>query len=412
MNVVFHRYNSICEPGYVDAFKALGLSVIEDRQEMTDKNIPPDVRIKTIAELILKERPLFVFSINFFPYISDICEKLNCLYVCVSVDCPVAELSSRSIRNSHNRIFLFDHAQYLETVSENPGGVFHLPLGVMYGDREYVEPGSFTYDVSFIGSLYEEKNPYSDMFGKLSPRVQGLCEGLLGAQELLGGMDLLETIFGGAAGDLHGQKIIDEILSEVRDFVPDVLKDDGLYVTGMSSCWALNNCFGFELTVRDRMTLIATLAEGLAGEAGVHLFTRSSTDGLRRMAPSLITHGGVSTLTEMPGVIRSSRINLNTTMRPIRTGLPQRIWDVLGFGGFLLTNWQSEIPDSLTVGTHLEAYETPEEAIEKIRHYLSNEDERMEIARRGHAEAVSRHGVLNRVAVMIERITASIERHT
>ena len=99
MKIVIHRYNSICEPGYIEAFEKLGIEVIEDRLEMERKNIPADERISSIAELILTNKPMFVFSINFFPYISDICEKLGVMYVCVSVDCPVSELWTASIRN-------------------------------------------------------------------------------------------------------------------------------------------------------------------------------------------------------------------------------------------------------------------------------------------------------------------------
>ncbi|MBQ8945268.1 MAG: glycosyltransferase [Lachnospiraceae bacterium] len=408
MKIVIHRYNSICEPGYIDAFRALGIDVIEDTDEMTNKAISGSERVGTLAELILTHRPMFVFSINFFPYISEICERLKVLYVCVSVDCPVAELMSVSIRNSCNRIFLFDRSQYLETVKENPSGIFHLPLSVLYGDDELHEPGDFKYDISFIGSLYNEKNHYAEIFDKLSPRVQGLCEGLIGAQELLGGTGLLETVFSERGPATGKNNIADEILSETARLLPDELAGSDDYITDMTEFWTLNGCFGFELTVRDRLMLLATMSETLKEQAKVHLFTRSDVSLLRSIAPDIIMHGGVSTLTGMPEVFRSSRINLNTTMRPIREGLPQRIWDILGVGGFLLTNYQSEIPDYLTVGKHLEAFESPDEACEKAAYYLSHEEERLEIARAGYEEVKSRHLILNRVSSMIGRILDTI----
>ena len=33
------------------------------------------------------------------------------------------------------------------------------------------------------------------------------------------------------------------------------------------------------------------------------------------------------------------------TIRNIRTGIPLRVWDILGAGGFLLTNYQIELTD-------------------------------------------------------------------
>ena len=77
MEILFHRYGSICEPDIIEAFRSLGVEVIEEDREIYEKNIPSDVRIKILAEQILTKKPAFVFSINYFPYISEICQKLN-----------------------------------------------------------------------------------------------------------------------------------------------------------------------------------------------------------------------------------------------------------------------------------------------------------------------------------------------
>ena len=400
MKIVVHRYNSICEPGYIDAFKALGIDVVEDCLEMTEKNIPADVRISSIAELILKNKPMFVFSINFFPYISDICEKLHVMYVCVSVDCPVTELLSTAIRNDCNRVFLFDRMQYLEVASENPGHIFHLPIGVNPLIKAE-EPESFKYDVSFIGSLYNEKNPYAKMADRLSPRVRGLCDGLLAAQEMFPGQELLESVM---KQDGAGN----EIISEFNKFIPSAVSDIGETIGDINAFWAVNACLGNEMTVRDRLILLSSIAESITDLGSLHLFTRSDTSLLTSISPHMVVHGGLSTLTEMPQVISSSKVNINTTMRPIRSGLPQRIWDVLGCGGFLLTNAQAEIPEVLVPGTHLEVFEDPEEACETARYYLTHEDERLSIARAGYEEAASAHTIAVRVKDMITLIMQGI----
>ena len=118
----------------------------------------------------------------------------------------------------------------------------------------------------------------------------------------------------------------------------------------------------------------------------------------------VVCHGGVSTAEEMPRVFRRSRINLNHTMRAIRTGLPQRIWDVLGCGGFLLSNAQAEIPDFLEIGKHLDVYESVPELIEKARYYLVHEDERREIAMTGYLEVREHHNIMQRVTQMLRLI--------
>ena len=324
MKVVFHRYNNICEPDYIRAFHTIGLEVIEDREEMTRKSIPGDERVETMARLVLENRPLFVFTINFFPYISDICERLHVFYLCVSVDCPVVEIYDRAIRNSMNRVFLFDRDQYLSVRDENPACIFHMPLGADV-DRIDSEIGAFggeetyDYDVSFVGSLYNEAHR--------TPKDA--------------------------------------------------------------------------LTCKDRTDLLNTLAAGLQGYE-VHLFTRSDTSSLS----GVVCHGGVHTHREMPAVFRRSMIDLHTTMREIHTGLPQRVWDILASGGFLLSDAQAEIPEYLEIGKHLDVYESAEEAVEKARYYLTHDDERRAIALAGYEEVKAHHRVIDRVIAMISAVVS------
>lgn len=403
MNIVIHRYNSICEPDFIDAFKAIGIDVIEDTDEIYDKNIPIEKKVETLGKLILNNKPVFVFSINFFPYISMICEKLNVLYVCVSVDCPVAELFSNMIKNKCNRVFLFDYAQYLSVKDYNPECIFHMPLGVNVDridttlgvpnwDAIKIDKGFYKYDISFIGSLYTEKNKYAQIYPSLPDRYKGMCDGLVTAQELLPGQELLEN------------SVTEELIAAIK-------KADKEFYSSEKNCKniddfiAVNDYLSKELTVRDRLNLMYVMSTALQDIGKVHLFTRSDLTDLKAAEAPITYHGGVRTMDEMPEVFRRSKINLNPTMRSIKTGLPQRIWDVLGCGGFLLANYQEELPDYLEVGTHLEAYETIEEACEKAAYYLAHEEERLEIAKNGYELVKNKHRVVDRVVEMFKIIT-------
>jgi len=392
MNIIIHRYNSICEPDYIDSFKKLGINVIEDRAEMDNKNTLLEERIRILGEMILSERPLFVFTINFFPYIAMVCEKLKCFYVCVSVDCPVVELFSETIKSRFNRVFLFDKAQYEEVRIYNPECVFHISLGVNV-DRINTTLGepiwnNYKYDVSFVGSLYNEKDALEQILPKLPMKEMGYCTGLLAAQSLFGGQDLLEECISNEL--IHAIKIND------KNFYPSKLcvKDTDRFV-------AVNNYLSYHLTAQDRALALNRFAQ----VADIHLFTRSNTEVLK----GVCCHGGVSSLVEMPQVFRESKINLNMTMRAIKTGLPQRIWDIMGSGGFLMTNYQAEIPELLEVGKHLVAYETIEEACELIQYYLAHEEERLEIACNGYEFVKNNHTVINRVTEMIRIITDTLK---
>ena len=419
MNIIIHRYNSICEPDYIRAFKTIGLDVIEDTEEMVNKSISAQRRVDTMAELILTHRPLFVFSINYFPYISMVCEKLHATYVSVSVDCPVDEIYDISIRNSCNRIFLFDMAQYLSVKDENPTGIFHLPLGVdaerIDGEIGDFKPESekcstdltdsdasdskilrsaqndsnvnfsYNYDISFIGSLYNEKDHYANL--ALPEAERARFNDMIDGQFPTPGLSLIK------------EKLTAKDAEVFKKLDPD-FPDSKYCIHNMDITHITDHYLSYHLTHMDRVILLNHLAKELP-EYKVHLFTRSNTDELK----NVVCHGGVSSHVEMPRIFRTSRININTTMRAIRTGLPQRIWDVLGSGGFLLTNAQTEIPEFLQIGTHLDVYETKEELTEKCRYYLTHDDERREIAMNGYQTVKKDHTVLNRVISMISIIS-------
>lgn len=385
MKIVMHRYGSICEPDLLEAFRTLDFTVIEEDTEIQQKAIAPDKRIALIAEAILTHRPAFVFSINFFPYISEVCERLHTLYVCLSVDCPVLEFFSTSIRNKYNRIFLFDYNQYLQFKDENPDCIFYLPLGTNTARWDSVFAGRrdipFLYDVSFIGSLYSEKSSYPAL--ALSDFDRGFCDGLIQAQTKFPGLSLIE--------DTLSAETVSRIKNASGSFpsLPDASCDTDTYV-------AANYILGMEIASRQRINTL----NALAGQYKVDLFTRSDVSSLNRVC----CHDGVSTHAEMPLIFKQSKINLNITIPSIQTGLSQRIWDVLGCGGFLLTNYQMELPEYFEIGTDLEAYETPAELREKIAYYLAHDDVRMQIADNGYQKVKEKHSVIHRVLEMINII--------
>ena len=55
----------------------------------------------------------FVFSFNYFPVLSNCCQKYGIPYVSYIYDCPLTALYSCSLINSCNYVFLFDKTTYL-----------------------------------------------------------------------------------------------------------------------------------------------------------------------------------------------------------------------------------------------------------------------------------------------------------
>ncbi|MCI9066242.1 MAG: glycosyltransferase [Lachnospiraceae bacterium] len=394
MEILFYRYNSICEPDILQVFTDFGITVHVEEQEMHNKSITPRECAGKVSEWILQKPLSFVFSINFFPAISYTCERLKVPYVCWSVDSPVPELFSNALKNRYNRIFLFDRAQYEFFSPVNPDCIYHLPLAsnvkrweqIVLGmtDTDFITYGA---DLSFVGSLYTEKCKYDRL--SLSPHTRGFVDGLMEAQLKVFGCNFIP------------ESLTEEVIREIADADPDFYKSEDAY-TDMSRYLVAHQYIGMKLAAVERARTLRFLSE----QFPLALYTRSDASKL----PKADCRGGVSTLTEMPKVFHASRINLNITMRPIESGLSLRVWDVLGCGGFLMTNYQAELPEYFEIGKDLEAYESLSELSEKIRYYLSHEEDRLEIAIRGYEKAAKYHSYETRLAQMIKILTDSLEQ--
>lgn len=389
MEILFYRYNSICEPDIIQAFTNFGITVHTEELEMHNKQTTPRECAEKVSTWILRHPLAFVFSINFFPAISYTCEKLKVPYVCWSVDSPVPELYSNALKNAYNRIFLFDKAQYQLFFPVNPDCIFYLPLAtnvkrwenivLNMTDEDYTSYGA---DVSFIGSLYTEKCKYDAL--TLSDRTRGFVDGLMEAQLKVFGCNFIP------------ESLTEEIIREIEKADPTFYRSDDVYAD-MSPYLVAHQYIGMKLAAVERERTLKRLSERF----DLSLYTRSDTSRL----PKAHCKGGVSTLTEMPKVFQASKINLNITMRAIETGLSLRIWDILGCGGFLLTNYQAEIPDYFEIGRDLETYESMEELEEKVRYYLTHDQERVEIAINGYEKVAKYHTYEIRLSQMIKLLT-------
>ncbi len=391
MNIVFFRYKNICETDYIEAFKQLGINVVEvDLNSIKADSL--EKRANAVGEHIKINTPMFVFTINYFPYISIVCEALKVQYVSVSVTCPMIEIYNTTIRNSCNKVFLFDKEQYLSIRDENPCGIFYLPLAAATQRLGLVaeSPSDYNFDISFIGSLYKEKDPFTNL--KLSDEDLSRFESLMQRQ--------LETSI--YSQDYLEKEITDVDVQKIKKASSDFYPSD-LSVRDLDRFVAINNFLSPHMTYLERCSVLNKIGQSFPHK--LHLFTGSDTNNISSVKNgSISVHGPVNSITEMPLVFRDSRINLNTTTRSMKSGLAQRIWDVLGCGGFLLSNYQPELEDYFEIGKDLEVYENYDELIEKIDYYLKNEDKRLEISSNGCLTVKTSHSTLNRVIEIIQKI--------
>jgi len=386
MNILFYRYGSICEPDIIASFKHLGFNITEDTREVYNKQLLPSDCIKGLNELLKQDTYSFIFSINFFPSVSDVCNIWGIPYLCLIVDSPVLELFSTSLANPCNKVFLFDRQLYNDFHHINPDGIFHIPLATNVRDNyatatmaSAADRARFSSDISFIGSLYSEKCLYNQI--TLPEKMRGYVDGLIEAQLLVYGYNYIE--------ECVTPELIEafcKVRPELINF-PDSMKVDTKAVIAQ-------HIISVKVAEQERLRYLKALSEHF----NVDLYTGSDTYSM----PLIHNRGFAKTNTEMPIIFHQSKINLNLTAKSIRSGLSLRIFDVLGCEGFLITNYQAELPEHFNIGEDLEAYTSLDDLMGKCEYYLSHDKERQEIAHNGFEKVKKYHTYDIRLTQMLE----------
>ena len=386
MNILFYRYGSICEPDIIASFKHLGFNITEDTREVYNKQLLPSDCIKGLNELLKQDTYSFIFSINFFPSVSDVCNIWGIPYLCLIVDSPVLELFSTSLANPCNKVFLFDRQLYNDFHHINPDGIFHIPLATNVRDNyatatmaSAADRARFSSDISFIGSLYSEKCLYNQI--TLPEKMRGYVDGLIEAQLLVYGYNFIE--------ECVTPELIEafcKVRPELINF-PDSMKVDTKAVIAQ-------HIISVKVAEQERLRYLKALSEHF----NVDLYTGSDTYSM----PLIHNRGFAKTNTEMPIIFHQSKINLNLTAKSIRSGLSLRIFDVLGCEGFLITNYQAELPEHFNIGEDLETYTSLDDLMGKCEYYLSHDKDRQEIAHNGFEKVKKYHTYDIRLTQMLE----------
>lgn len=377
MKILLYRYGSICEPDIIDGLQELGHTVTELTEEISNKNFSAGQCTQYVGQYLLNHPHDCVFTINFYPAISEVCNIFKIPYICWIVDSPILELFSKSIHNPCNRIFVFDRMQYQDIVKFNPEHIFYFPLAVNVRQKQQIISSAapklrnqFSSDISFVGSLYTEKCPFDNLTAP-SDYLSGYLEGIIESQL-----------------QVYGYYFIDEVLSDnlVKEFkahMPNFYTQHSEHTFLTDFITVSQFYIGNKITAVERIRTMQKLSNLFS----MDLYTGSDTS----MIPNIHNRGFAQTLTEMPIIFHESKINLNTTSKAIRSGIPLRLFDILGCEGFVLTNYQAELPELFDIGNEVIAYSSLDEMCELASYFLTHDKERREIAHNGYEKVLNQY---------------------
>lgn len=336
------------------------------------------------TELINREYDA-VISFNYFQVVSEVCTELSIKYISWVMDSPTLNLYSKTVLNRFNYIFIFDKALYLDMKSLGVEHVFYLPLAVNVERLDNLiiadeDINQFKSDITFVGSLYDKKISY-DALTNLPEYTKGYLEGIMSAQLNVYGYNFIEEL------------LTDDVMETLNQYIH--LKLDDNFIGSKRMIFA-NTFLGVKVTSIERRIVI----EKLAKRFQMDLYTSSNTDNIK----AVNNRGTIDYYSVMPKVFRLSDINLNITLRNIKTGIPLRVFDIMGAGGFVLTNYQEDLLDYFENGRDLVIYESIDDLINKTSYYLEHEQERKKIAQNGYNKVKQFHNYGVRIDQIIETV--------
>ncbi|MDD6038065.1 MAG: DUF3880 domain-containing protein [bacterium] len=330
----------------------------------------------------------YVITYLYIPELSTVCEECGVDYIAWVYDSPLLSLHHASIYHSHNRLFLFDQAQANRLRAIGVEHIYHLPLAAMVSRAdnlcfEETDAEAYGHEIAFVGQLYSQ-NMYNDCIHMLPETIATPCKHYL-LHELCNWHQMRPWPVFPKAG-------IDAIHS--LDFHN---KDLQTFEFPEEYYWGIM-LLSRKLAEMERMTALSTLAESHP----VDLYAPIGT-----CVPDAIRlHPPLNYYTQAGKVFRHSKINLNLTLPSIESGVPQRVFDILSFGGFLMTNAQPEIEDFFTPGRDLVVFHDLDELKSLTDYYLSHPKEREAIAQNGYEtvkENYSYEKVLAQVIYLCEQ---------
>lgn len=359
MKVLFWQWHSFMGKGIERALHRLGIAYDTFFYQMDDWE-KDDRFAEQLEDKILQQTYDVVFSINFNPIISNVCQQHHVLYRAWVYDSPIHIRNIDALKNSYTKVYFFDRGQ-VEAYRKQGIEAEYLPLAADI-ETFYTIPVTredekeYKAEAAMVGQLYQ--TVYPQYMVPLQEYDKGYLEGIIAAQKMVYGGYFLPDF------------VTDNLLKKMNAAYRD--KWNGQIEVNKREIEFL---LASEITRRERQEILTLLSNHFdtvlySGEKSVNI-------------PKLRKKNYIDYYTQMPKAFKCTKINLNISLKTIRTGIPLRVLDILSCGGFVISNFQEELAEYFRLGEEIVTYGDLEELYYLVSYYLQHEEERKQIAARG-----------------------------
>ena len=396
MRILYFKWNSFGGDDIPEAFENLGHKVVVMPWDQ-DAGYRDDKLQKSIIDVIKKENIDVSFSSDYFPPVAVACHDTGIPYIAWIYDSPYVSIYSYTVLFETNHIFVFDKAVYEEFRKNRIETVYYMPLAAnpkrlkaMINDIELQQlfKNSMFYnrgDIAFVGAMYDEDNTFFRKLDGISAYTRGYLEGIIASQKQVWGCNFVRSM------------MRENILEEMYRVHP--LRFDKDCAAGRDYVYA-EYCINREITARERAEYLTAICSRFSDKDydALDLYTVNENYELA----GACNHGFIGPDKIAPFVYNNAGININITLRSIHTGIPLRAFEVMGSGGFLLSNYQADFDDCYSDGEDYVSFGSKEDMLDKIEYYLSHEKERKEIAENGLRKTIENHTYEHRLRTMLD----------
>lgn len=374
--------------------KKIGYEVEEYRLGSDNSALNED-DINRLAAYVGENHITHLMSIHLIYNVAVAAYRSGIKYVSVIWDAPYIKIYTPFGKLDNCWYSVFDKLDYERFRLQGIPHILYQPLAVNQDDVckwdvKRKLGGKYFNEISLVGSLYED-NLYDKYLKEIPISLQNYFLSIL--EEAAFCWDGRNRIYGKT-----GKEVLEYIRLANQDFVLDNVYDiDDVYY--FETQYLIKKIANIE-----RICILNLLGERFP----VTLYTYKKTDtsklsNVKIMPP--VVPGEASSI-----VFAGSKINLNISLKGIEGGTPQRIMEILGAGGFALTNYCEETAELFEEDQEIVMFRTPEELMEKVEYYLGHDAEREKIADAGRRKVLQCYTYEKKLSQLMDWVSGEEEK--
>ena len=361
--VVFYEHITIADD-CVDTLRDMGYDVVK----------LPFSTSHQMTQDIIKEMPDFIFTINLSEKVSEISDKLSIPYVAWIVDIPAYSLYSDLIKSKNLLVFTCDETTVSQFGSRGFKNIIYMPVAANTKRLDNIsidseEAKKYSCDISFLGTTGVENEFNKYIYSCLSKETLMEIENIFNTQYLNPNKFVFKDL------------ITDRLIEKIQEESGYSIKSERF----LDRTAKLSFLLGRKYNELQRINMVTELSK----KYNMYVYGDEYWKNIE--CDSVQYKGYAEHFNEMPKVFKSSKINVNYTRVYVESGMPMRIFDILGSKGFLATNYKDEIDRYFIDGKDLIKYRDTKDLLEITEYYLNNEKERQEILLNGYYKVKEYH---------------------